>query len=420
MIDVLVIGAGAAGLMAARELAEKGCSVAILEAADIIGGRIHSVYDKAGVFQFEAGAEFIHGDLEITFQLLQQAGIAANKTVGEMVPVVNGVWFPEEDEMDPIDSFVQKVIEEKEDTTILEVLNRYFPEGEYDMLRERITRFAEGYDLADITNASAKALVDEWSEDPSHQYRVDGGYSRLMNFLLQEARKHKTEIWFGAEVNSIEIQGAEVIAHTIDDRKFHAKTLLFTASVGVLQSGSVSFHPMDPRFQQAIEQLGFGSVLKCIVEFKSPIWQSIRPGVGFMLSNEMIPTWWTQDNQSCLLTGWIGGPSAHFMSKLENDQLSEIVTDSLSGIFGIPPAEIKNNLRSLRIFKWDQRTHIRGGYSYNKPGYREAKEILMKPQAERIFLAGEALYEGPLQGTVEAALHSGKRAATEIMRLFFS
>jgi monoamine oxidase len=93
--DVIIIGAGAAGLLAMRELAEAGYHVCLLEAAEIAGGRISTI--KEG-FQshVEAGAEFIHGKLPLTFKLLKEAGLSYEVVEGKMIGVQNGNWQTEE------------------------------------------------------------------------------------------------------------------------------------------------------------------------------------------------------------------------------------------------------------------------------------------------------------------------------------
>ena len=89
--DVVIIGAGAAGLLAMRELAEAGYHICMLEAAEIAGGRITTIKED---FQshVEAGAEFIHGKLSITFKLLKEAGLNYEVVEGKMIGVQNGNW----------------------------------------------------------------------------------------------------------------------------------------------------------------------------------------------------------------------------------------------------------------------------------------------------------------------------------------
>src|SRR5580765_6661234 len=90
--DVIIVGAGAAGLMAMKDLVDAGYKVCLLEAASIAGGRIATLYNEELKESFETGAEFIHGDLPLTLQLLNEAGISYTKVKGEMISVKNGAW----------------------------------------------------------------------------------------------------------------------------------------------------------------------------------------------------------------------------------------------------------------------------------------------------------------------------------------
>src|SRR5215831_16551700 len=93
---IIIIGAGAAGLIAARELASKQKNVLVLEANKRLGARIYTMYD-AFEKPVEIGAEFIHGKLTITHQLLKEANISFHATEGKMTNVENGDWKKQND-----------------------------------------------------------------------------------------------------------------------------------------------------------------------------------------------------------------------------------------------------------------------------------------------------------------------------------
>src|SRR3954462_9840894 len=94
--DVIIVGAGAAGLIAMKTLLECGYNVCVLEAAAMAGGRIQTEDNDYLNEKIETGAEFIHGDLPLTKQLLHDAGISYHKVEGEMINVNNGVWQNDE------------------------------------------------------------------------------------------------------------------------------------------------------------------------------------------------------------------------------------------------------------------------------------------------------------------------------------
>src|SRR4051812_28999154 len=89
MADIIIIGAGAAGLMAAKILSAKGIDVLVLEARDRLGGRIHTV-ENLFTSKAEAGAEFIHGNLKLTRQLLKEARLSQTSVQGEMYTMERG------------------------------------------------------------------------------------------------------------------------------------------------------------------------------------------------------------------------------------------------------------------------------------------------------------------------------------------
>ncbi len=91
-IDILIIGAGAAGLMAAYTLSNAGKKVAILEARNRAGGRIHTLENASFFKHAELGAEFVHGNLPITLRLLKKAGIRYYPAWGEMWHYSNGAF----------------------------------------------------------------------------------------------------------------------------------------------------------------------------------------------------------------------------------------------------------------------------------------------------------------------------------------
>src|SRR6516162_977195 len=136
--EIIVIGAGAAGLMVAMELLREGKQVRIIEARNRIGGRIFTSEERGFSMHIEAGAEFIHGDLPETLRLLQEAGLRYHETAGVM-------WNArEEDAHKQIDFvehqklFAKKLSEVKEDMSVTKFLESYFTDEKYDSLRMSI------------------------------------------------------------------------------------------------------------------------------------------------------------------------------------------------------------------------------------------------------------------------------------------
>src|SRR5579883_532127 len=159
---ILIIGAGAAGLMAARELGRAGKRVTILEARDRCGGRIYPLPTAEFGYPADGGAEFVHGEAAVTRALMREAGLSFSPVQGTGWSVKNGV-FSQNGSPTPHRSRLYRALAElKVDLPIAEFLERHFAGRQYDELRRATTRMVEGYDAADPARASTLALREEW------------------------------------------------------------------------------------------------------------------------------------------------------------------------------------------------------------------------------------------------------------------
>lgn len=429
-LNVVIIGAGAAGLMAAREIAKSGMAVAVLEARDRIGGRIHTIHTDDFSIPVEAGAEFVHGDLPTTLQLLEEAGILVEPMQGKTWQVQNGEVGESQEFIEGWSMVIDTLNKLEEDMSIADFLAQYFGDDNYRVLRESVGRYVEGYDAADTHRASAFALREEWAgEEESTQYRLPGGYSQLLDFLADEVRALGWQIHMSTLVKEIHWKPGQVKVILSNGEVFTAAQALITVPLGVLQSkvddeGHITFVPPLPEKQAASKQLGFGSVIKFLLEFKDAFWEGnanesgIRkmPELGFLFSDAPIPTWWTQLPQTTpMLTGWFAGPDTDHFRGTTEAVLLEKALDSLSAIFQLSTAQLRDKLVASKVINWADDPFARGAYTYATVGGKEAAELLKKNVENTLFFAGEALYSGPEIGTVEAALASGQEVARELL-----
>jgi len=421
-LPIIIVGAGAAGLMAGRELSAAGFPVIILEAAPQPGGRIHTL-QAPGEFStpVETGAEFVHGQLPVTLGLLNTAGITYRPVKGKMVRVSKGKWggrdlFSGGD----WDQLMEKMGELQQDLSIAAFLDTRFPGERYGSLRDSIRSFAEGYDLADIQRASTLALYKEWQEEGETEYRIDGGYGRLIQYLVEQCETHGGRIEYNAPVNNIQWEKDKVIVTTAAGPSFTGCKVIVTVSLGILQqepeTGHISFHPSIPTYLQAARSLGYGTVIKILMEFRRPFWEPRAADVGFILSDEAVPTWWLQapDNNN-LITGWLTGQAMRTFQILDPTAQLDACLSSLAAIFDLTPSFLKDELLAFRINDWSRAPYVQGGYSYETVGCSSARKLLMQPLDDTLFFAGETLFEGSALATVEAALTSGQEVAKKII-----
>jgi len=423
--NIIIIGAGASGLMAARELASKNNKVTILEAQDRIGGRIHTITGDSFAVPVELGAEFVHGELPLTLNLLKEAGIRYHPAGGKM-------WQSNENDaegpapyMEHWGEFEEKLKALKEDMTIEAFLEENFKSDIYDGLKKSIHGYASGYDTADPEKASALALGKEWlKEEAGDTYRIEGGYAAMINFLADECIKLQTEIHLSTIVKGIHWEKNKVVLHTTTGAVYKANKLIITIPPAVLLDGSVSFYPTIIDKLDAFKKLGYGAVIKILFQFKTVFWEDEQiekmvgkslKDVGFIFSKQTIPTWWTQyPTKSALLTGWLGGPLAEKLKDATDEEIFQLALNSLAAIFKMSVTYLRSMLIANKVINWTAQSFIKGSYSYETLGGKAARTIINTPVADTIYFAGEALNDDTVMGTVEAALASGFSVAKKI------
>ncbi len=419
--QILIIGAGACGLMAAKELSAKGKQVTVLEAKPHAGGRIHTLHSKEFLQPVESGAEFIHGNLPVTLQLLNEAKIGVTKITGSMLRHVNGNWQETGEQIEGWDEMLEKMSSLAEDITFTRFLHQYFNGEKYDALRQSALQYAQGFDAVDPDKASVFSLRNEWQHEEEDTYRITGGYGKLIDCLLASCRKKNCNVFFNKTVAEIKWKREEATIITTTKESFSAEQVIVTVPIGVLQSeksepAHIAFTPVLPQIQQSAHSIGYGNVIKILLEFSYLFWQEQKDAL-FFFSDQTITTWWTQQPfHYPLLTGWVAGKKADEFAGLTNAEIFELALQSVAGMFDKTMQEIKQLINASHIINWQHDTFAKGAYSYGMILSEEAKKILNEPIEQTLFFAGEALYSGASGGTVEAALVNALSVVNKIMK----
>jgi monoamine oxidase len=431
--DVLIIGAGAAGLAAAAALAPSGHRVLILEARERLGGRIWTRHVPDLSAPIEYGAEFIHGEAPGLRGILQKHGAACIETAETHFSVRDGRLIERNSLFEQVQRAMraEKAIEHK-DVSFDEFLAR-----SKDHLSEEARQFAkmmaEGFDGADTSRASARAIIAEWTaemmSDGASAARPQGGYDALLAALSSELRGGDVRLQLQSVVQSVQwSKGSVEVAGTFIGEPFRASAprAIITLPLGVLQRpahepGGVRFTPALDAKRRALECLVSGSVVKLNLRFRSPFWETLDSGryhgaEFFHAAHEDFPTFWTQlPLHSPLLVAWVGGPRAARLAR--TGELHELVTralGSLRDMFGQAwrgPAE----LESVYYHDWLHDPFAFGAYSYAAVEGDRTRALLAAPLADTLFFAGEASDTQDETGTVTGALQSGARAAREVL-----
>lgn len=425
---VIIIGAGAAGLSAAYSISQSGQKVVLLEARNRIGGRAFT--DEVSGFEkpVERGAEFIHGQLPLTLSLLKEAGIAYRKTGGRMYSFRDGRQETSSSLFEHWEELMKKMKALQTDEPLGAFLDREFGGTDWQAFRAAIRNYAEGYDAADADRISVFALRNEWShEDEGHQYRIEGGYVRLMDWLAEAVRKAGGEIHLGEVVRRIDWRADAVSIECENGNRHTGKCAVLAIPVGLWQAGAdsrghIALSPQIPAVNEAFDNIGMSGVVKTSLQFREAFWEHKTAGgqqyksLGMLLSDAALPTWWTQaPDDSPVLTGWMAGPRATARISDSDDDLLREALQSLAYAMGRKVEELETQLMASVISNWTADPFSRGAYAWETPATPAARRFLMKGISDVLYFAGEALYEGTAMGTVEAALHSGREVAGKVM-----
>jgi monoamine oxidase len=408
MFDVIIIGAGAAGLAAARDLAGK--RIAILEARDRVGGRIHTLHPNDLALPIELGAEFIHGEAEATFAVVDSAALLAYRLPDDHWWSRDGT-FEQVDFWEEVEQLMAKIPKGKRDQSFDDFLRSQRVDGR---LRELACGFVEGYHAAHAERISAQSLRTSDSEtEAPKQFRIANGYDALIAWL-RAGVSDPHALRLGTPVSEVRWKKGEVEVITAKET-LRARAALITVPLGVLKENAIRFVPELAEKQKAIEKLEVGHVVKIIFRFREPFW---KEPFNFVHSNDrFMPTWWTcAPARAPLLTGWAGGHAADAMLAVGEEAMREHALDSLARTFGVKRAFLDRLLAGTWTHDWQRDPFSRGAYSYSGVGGVDAHKALAKPVQSTLFFAGEAT-NGEQTGTVAGAIVSGRAAARRINAL---
>jgi monoamine oxidase len=413
--DVIVIGAGAAGLAAARELSAAGRSVVLLEARERVGGRCWTRRMAGLDIPVELGAEFIHGEAAATHALLRELRVRAVDSTREQRYLDRGVLCP-------VNGFAeaQRAIDGAPPLARDVSFEAFLKKRRLERRTRIFARLmVQGFDAADPRRVSARSIVEEWGEGGSlgaSQPRAEGGYGPLLDRLARSLVGRGVRLQLDCRVETVEWRrGSALVRGRSLGRRFayRAGRVIVTLPLGVLQSKGVRFSPPLKTQEEALAKLASGPVIRVAMRFHSRFWEAKAPGVAFFhVPEAAFPTFWTPlPMQAPLLTAWAGGPKAARLTGSSRDRLVAAALSSVARVFGDTP---RTEMGAAYAQDWQADPFSKGGYSYVRVGGEGARERLAQPIEATLFFAGEAT-DAEEAGTVAGALRSGQRAAREVL-----
>jgi monoamine oxidase len=430
--DVIVVGAGAAGLAAALELAERSVRVIVLDGRDRIGGRV--MWQSVGSVDVpaELGAEFIHGDAPETSALLHAAGLAKVETGDESwVCVSGGELRPVTDDDFRSNAIFERVQSLTEDESVETFLGRFAHDPELREAARRARTFVEGFEAADPALASARSIADELrSGVDSTSSRPVGSYAPLFTYLAERCAQAGVDLRLATPVERIVWERGQV---RVEARQANAGALalrarcaIITVPVGVLQqrgdAAPLAFAPPLPAAKQtALRSLEMGHAVRVTLAFRTPFWEQVAGGryrdvAFFRCEDGAYNAFWTQlPLRSRTIVAWAGGPRA---TALHGTPASERI-DRARDEFGAMLGERERTRREFEggaTHDWSADPYACGAYSYVVTGGGAARAALGTAVEDTLFFAGEATSTDGQGGTVSGAFETGTRAANEVAR----
>lgn len=430
--DVIVLGAGAAGLAAADRLARTGLHVTVLEARDRVGGRVHTVPDPFTGTPLELGAEFVHGKPPVLLKLARREKLTLRPCNDRHALSWRGRLRNGDKEFDFLEALASA---QPPDRPVGQLLRERARAERWPDLKMAMARsYVEGFYAASADTASTLAIarMERAAQElggvtPS---RVLEGYGRLLQPLAEGLSRRPGTLFLNAVAEEIRWSRGQVQVRgrTREGAPlglFRATRLLVTLPVGVLKArppepGAVRFLPRLHEKERVWNRLEMGPLVKVILRFRSEFWQAraaTRPFGFFHALDLPIPTWWTlEPHRTPHLVGWAGGPRARGLAKRpERDVLTQAL-ETLSRIFGLRISTLQADLEAWRIVNWQREPFTRGGYCVIPAGAVKDLETLAAPTEDTLFFAGEATNTEGEEGTVHGAMETGLRAAREILR----
>ncbi len=372
-LDVIVIGAGAAGLAAFEELRRGGCKVLCVEAKGRIGGRIRTIHDPLSPIPIELGAEFIHGRPREIWDIVNSHGLAAYDCAEKAIHIENGQVRKEGDAWQLISSVMedmQKSAAKGKDRTFASFLDQSPHPANAKGLA---ASYVEGFNAARKERIGIASLAEDAAAagkiDGDHSFRMKNGYDSLAGHLLEAT----DGLRLNCVVERIDWQPGAATIHMRFRLTGHVRTLrcervVITVPLGVLQADGIEFDPPAGKVSAAARALEFGHVIRVVLRFREAFWEDRQElsDAGFLLSQEpFFPTWWTPlPIHAPIVTGWSAGPHADgLLGRTRRTIIGRAITD-LARIMASTPARLHSLLEAAYFHDWQKDPFIRGSYSY--------------------------------------------------------
>lgn len=402
-VDVAIIGAGAAGLGAARAFDNSGLSIVVLEARDRVGGRGHTIMAAPGI-PFDVGCGWLHSADHNSFvEIARKLNFEIDSTRPPWREQSFDSIFPPKERADfnrALDAFYDRLDEAASTgrdcaaSTYLEPGNRWNP------MIDALSTYINGCELDQVSIIDTAAY-----EDTEINWRVREGYGALI-----AAYGAPCPLALNADVRLIDHSGKRVRIET-SRGTLSAARVIVTVPTNLLADEAVRFHPSLPAKVDAARGLPLGLADKVMLSLDQP---EALPKDGNLRAAPMrtaMGSFHLRPFGEACIEGFFGG---RFARQLEDAGDGALAAQAIDEIVGLLGSDFRRRLKPLAESRWAHDTFARGSYSHALPGHAGDRAVLAAPVDGRLFFAGEAT-SPEFFSTAHGARDSGERAAREVL-----
>jgi monoamine oxidase len=401
-VDVAIIGAGAAGLGAARALENSGLSTIVLEARNRVGGRGHTIAAAPDII-FDVGCGWLHSADENSFvAIAERLNFQIDKTRPPWREQSFDAAFPLNERadfikaLDAFDDRAEEAAQSGRDRAASEYLE---PGNRWNPMIDAISTYVNGCELDQVSILDVDAY-----DDTGINWRVRRGYGALM-----AAYGAPCPLALNAQVTLIDHSGSRVRIETSQGTLTSGKVIV-TVPTNLIANQAVRFHPALPAKVDAARGLPLGLANKVMLALDEPEALPMDGNLrGATMRTAMGSFHLRPFGQPCI-EGFFGG---RFAQELEDAGDGALAAESIDEIAALLGNDYRRKLKPLAESRWGHDPFALGSYSHALPGHAGARAVLAAPVDGRLFFAGEATSPN-FFSTAHGARDSGERAAREV------
>ncbi len=418
-LDVVVIGAGAAGIAAARRLSATGLSVGVLEARDRVGGRAHTrdhrlVAHRQGSTEvgLDMGCGWLHsGDENVLTDLGRQTGFAIDETpppwrqsafnLGLTAAEQSAFGEAFEAFDDRIAQAAAQIVMGGDDRPASsQFAPADAPESRWNPHMDAISGALNGARFAEVSTLDYAAY-----RDTGVNYRVKAGYGRLVAFLAQGL-----PVILDCPVTRIDRSGPSLVVET-PRGAIVCRAVILTVPTSLIGRETLRIHPPLPAFVEAAQGLPLGLANKLHMTLETPQDFPADSQVWGRTDTPQTAGYHLRPFGRPMIEAYFGADLAWGLEDEGEAAFFDFAASELSNLLG---SNFRRRLSPVATSMWGAEPWSRGAYSHCLPGHSGDRLRLKQPIENRIFVAGEATSD-VFYGTAHGAWMEGERAGIEAL-----